>query len=571
MPYQTKKYQPFLAQFQTSVEHAIGRLQAADTIKRIWQRDRTVWPEDAAEIAERLGWLDAPRAMVAAVAEINGFVQALSAQGITRVLLLGMGGSSLAPEVLRLTFGVRAGYFDLAVLDSTHPTTIKKLAARFDAPQTLFIVSTKSGGTVETLSLLKYFYNQALNLLGKQAAGRHFIAITDPGSGLETLAKELGFLKIFRNDPHIGGRYSALSYFGLVPAALIGMDLEQILRRAAQMAASTTASLETDNTSAWLGATMAALAAAGRDKLTLILSPSLANFGPWVEQLIAESTGKEGKGILPVIGEPTLAQAAGDDRFFVYLRLSNEAVHDPDVETLKATGHPLVVLDLDDPYDLCAEFFRWEMATAVAASLLQINPFDQPNVESAKILTREMVAAFQRQGKLPHEAPVLQTDDITVYANLTLNSLEGAIQKFILNPYSESDPSKPRPYVAFQIFCDPAPAIEDTVQALRKKIQHRYNLATTVGYGPRFLHSTGQLHKGDAGQGLFIQITSEPDEDLPIADAPGSSATSISFGTLIQAQALGDRQALLNAKRKVICFHLGPDLSRAIKSLRHLL
>ncbi|HDP99714.1 MAG TPA: glucose-6-phosphate isomerase [bacterium] len=485
-------------------------------------------------------------------------------------MLLGMGGSSLAPEVFRLTFGVKEGYLDLQVLDSTMPGAVLNISRNIDPAKTLFIVSTKSGGTVETISFMKYFYNLTIKKVGEKNIGSHFIAITDPSSGLEAMAKELKFRKIFLNDPNIGGRYSALSYFGLVPAGLIGVDLKKLLDRAQTMVCNSegcNCPVHGDNTAAQLGAVMGELAYQGRDKLTLIMSPKIAPFGAWTEQLIAESTGKEDRGILPVDGESLLEPAVyGNDRLFVEMKFDQDPTYDEKVAALKNAGHPVVTLHLNDEYDLGGEFFRWEMATAIAGYFLKINPFDQPNVEAAKNLAREMVAAYQEQGKLPEQEPSFISDNIAVFSDKKAKNLKVAFHEN-LEKVREAQKEKSRTYVAIQAFVQPTSETTAALQELRTQIQRRYQLATTVGYGPRFLHSTGQLHKGDGGNGLFIQITADFSQDAPIPDSAGEAKSAMSFGVLALAQALGDRQALIEAGRRVIRFHLGQDIISGMKTI----
>ncbi len=561
----------YLGRFRSAVDETSERLRDEKIMYRIWAHDYTVWKDDPAEIANRLGWLHSPEVMMAAIPEITAFVEEVRKAGYTHALLLGMGGSSLAPEMFRLTFGVSEGYLDLAVLDSTDPGAVSAYAEKLDPAKTLFIVSTKSGGTVETFSFMKYFYNRAAEAVGRENAGEHFVAITDPESGLEETAKELGFRKIFLNDPNIGGRYSVLSDFGLVPAALIGMDLSLLLERAATMACNSegcNCPVKGDNASARLGALIGLLANEGLDKLTLITTPGIAHFGAWVEQLIAESTGKEGKGILPVNGE-TLGspEIYAGDRFFVCLELEHEKTDGINLKVFEAKGHPALHIKLKDPYDLGGECFRWEMATAVAGNVLGINPFDQPNVESAKVLARQMVAAYQKEGQLPETKATLEKSGIQVYGDLSAHSLVEALETFLAGAAKGENESAGRSYVAIQAYVNPTRETDRELQALRKKIQFNHRLATTVGYGPRFLHSTGQLHKGDAGHGLFIQITADTSKDLPIPDQAGKDASSISFGVLKMAQVLGDRQALTDAGRKVIRFHLGKDI---VGGLRHL-
>ena len=571
----SKAYQASLGKYQAIVDNALLQIKENNIIKRIWEHDHTVWKDDPAEIGNRLGWLHSPEVMTGAVAEITAFVDVVRSVGYTHALLLGMGGSSLVAEVFRFTFGVKDGYLDLAVLDSTDPGAVIEKAKKSEPAKTLYIISTKSGGTMETLSFMKYFYNETVAALGAKEAGEHFIAITDPGSSLEAVGKKLDFRKIFLNDPDIGGRYSALSYFGLVPAALIGMDLDLILERAAIMAENAghltgyrNCPVHGDNTAVRLGATMGELAMAGRDKATLITSPSLSHFGTWVEQLVAESTGKEGKGILPVTGETVSSpDKYAKDRLFVYMRLNGDSTHDANLQSLKEDDQPVIQLNLSDVYDLCGEFFRWEMATAIAGIRLGINPFDQPNVESAKALAGKMVAAYQKEGKLPELAPKFQSYGISVYSDFEAGSLGEAFERFFTLAEPGKDESAGRSYVAIQAYIKPSLETDVALQYLRTKIQQKYRMAVTIGYGPRFLHSTGQLHKGDAGLGLFIQFTADIENDLPIPDQIGDSASSITFGVLKNAQALGDRQALLDANRNVIRFHLGKDVLGNLKKL----
>lgn len=560
-----------LGPYQSDVDHALEEMRDKQIMNRIWDHDYTIWGDDPDEIANRLGWLHSPETMADAVSNIEAFVEEVRAEGYDRALLLGMGGSSLAPEVYRRVFGVKNGYLDLSVLDSTDPGAILTRWDALDPAKTLFIVSTKSGGTVETMSFMKYFYTRTVKALGVKEGKRHFTAITDPGSGLASAARDLGFRKIFLNDPNIGGRYSALSYFGLVPAALIGLDLHLLLKRADTMACNSegcNCPVGGDNLAARLGAVLGTLANAGRDKLTLVTSPAVSAFGPWVEQLIAESTGKQGKGILPVEGEtPGPPAVYARDRLFVYLRLEGDDALDEWMKTVSDSGHPVLELNLDDLYDLGGQFFLWEMATAVTGKFLGINPFDQPNVESAKILARKMVDAFKNEGRLPEPQATLTIDGITVYTEKGAGSLEDAIRAFM----STADPGKEeaagRSYIAIQAYLAPSAETTADLQEFRTRLQLSYRMATTVGYGPRFLHSTGQLHKGDAGNGMFFQITADTVEDVSIPDQAGEAASSITFGILKTAQALGDRQALLDAGRPVIRFHLGKDIAAGLMRL----
>lgn len=568
-----KGYTASLGLEQSTVDGALIEIRDQKIIARIWRHDHTVWKPDPTEIINRLGWLHISEKMEKMLPNIQSLVDELRHEGYSHALLMGMGGSSLAPEVFRFTFGVREGYLDLAVLDSTDPGAASSFSEKLDPLKTLYIASTKSGGTVETLSFLKYFFNQTIEVMGAQEAGAHFIAITDPGSKLETLAKKLNFRKIFLNDPNIGGRYSALSYFGLFPAALIGVDVSNLLDQAITMACNNegcNCPVGGDNSGAWLGAIMGELALSGRDKLTLILSPDISHFGSWVEQLIAESTGKEGKGILPIDGEVLLTpDAYANDRLFVYLRLKGNGTYDEKVRDLEESGHPVVQIHLRDIYDLGGEFFRWEIATAIAGYRIGINPFDQPNVESAKVLARQILSTYQKEGKLPELAPTFTSEGITVYTDQQVDTLKEALWRFL----SQAQTGRRRGYVALQAYLKSSPKTDEALRLLRTKIQTQIKIATTVGYGPRFLHSTGQLHKGDGGHGLFIQFTDDISIDTPIPQAAGEKGSSITFGTLKLAQALADREALLNAGRKVIRFHLGKDgkegLLRLIEEIIH--
>lgn len=568
-------YHAELGDFQESVDKTLQELKDKRVISRIWEHDHTVWKPDPTEITNRLGWLHSTEMMEEMVTDIDSLVKNIRSDGYTDALLLGMGGSSLAPEVFRKTFGVKNGYLDLSVLDSTDPGAVLAYTQKLDPAKTLYLVSTKSGGTVETLSFMKYFYNHTLQKVGDREVGKHYIAITDPGSSLESLARELNFRKIFLNDYNVGGRYSALTYFGLVPAGLMGVDLYRLLERSARTvcnAESCNCPVGGDNTAAWLGATLGELALAGRDKVTFIASPPITSFGAWLEQLIAESTGKEKKGILPVDGEEVLTpNDYARDRLFVYLRLKDDTTFDAQVKNLVDSGFPVIQIDLNDLYDLGGEFFRWEMATAIASWRLQINPFDQPNVESAKVLARNMVKQYQEAGKLPDIQYTFQENGINISSDIKGNSLSDLFQGF----FSEIDTNKNevgnRSYVALQAYLKPDSKTDKLFYELRIVIQKKFRVATTYGYGPRFLHSTGQLHKGDAGNGLFIQFTATSTEDVPIPDVAGKSESSISFGILKDAQSLGDRQALIEAGRKVMRIQLADDVEKNLNKLIELL
>jgi glucose-6-phosphate isomerase len=571
---QGKLFRVSLAGYQKGIVEAESQLRTQKIVERIWEKDYTVWSQSPVEITNRLGWLETPAVSLAMADEIIDFVTTVKKDGYANALLLGMGGSSMAAEVFSHSFGVQAGYPDLEVLDSTHPEAVLEHAQRLDPQKTLYIVSTKSGGTAETLSFMKFFYNQTLALIGKKKAGKHFIAITDPGSGLESTAKQLNFRNIFLNDPNIGGRYAALSLFGIVPAALLGIDIKELLNRAASMVSkckSIKDSAHNTNTSANLGVIMGHLANSGRDKITFITSNQLSYFTNWLEQLIAESTGKAGKGILPVVGEEIMPPTGyANDRFFVYLRLEDDHAQESAVQELLKAGYPIVEIVCQDVYDIGGEFFRWEMATAIASWRMGIQPFDQPNVESAKILAREMLADYSREGKLPQPSAKFEAERIKVYAERNVNDFKSLWHEYFGND-AQDFRNKGNEYISIQAYLKPDEATWQLLQKFRTMIQKKYKTAVTLGYGPRFLHSTGQLHKGDAGKGLFLQLISRMDKDAPIPDHAGENKASISFGTLITAQTFGDRQALLENKRHVITFQINTDQATGFDNLSEVL
>ena len=539
----------FGAQQQT-VEKAVAAMQAAEIIERIWWHDFTVWGDAPTEISNRLGWLFMPRAMVSAVEQVNQLAKNLEREGFRQVLLLGMGGSSLAPELFAKVFGPGANGLTLEVLDSTDPDAILAHKNRLELEKTLFVVATKSGSTVETYSFFKVFYNWMVEAVGRAAAGSHFIAITDPGSKLVTLAEDYDFRKTFLNDPNIGGRYSALSFFGLAPAALVGVDISRLLaevRSGLPAFGAGESGVNVNEQALWIGAALAEMAKLGRDKLTLITSPGLASFGDWVEQLIAESTGKKETSILPVVkAAPASPETYGENRLFIYLHLAEDDTHDGTVQTLVDAGMPLLDIEISDRYLLGQQMFVWELATAIAGHLLGIQPFNQPNVESAKVRAREMVEQYQESGALPEDeaAPLAQA----------------ALTEFL-------DQAEAGDYVAIHAYVQPTAETDQLLKMLQQAIRRRTRLATTVGYGPRFLHSTGQLHKGDRGNGLFIQLTSDPAQDVAIPDKAGEDGSSMTFGVLKMAQALGDGQALKGENRRLIRFHLGRDVPGGLKKL----
>ena len=528
-----------LGPHQRAVTNALTRLARSNVMARIWDKDHTVWNDDPTEIADRLGWLTISRDMTEHVSDLRSFADEVRNEGIRDVVLLGMGGSSLGPEVLRQCIGSAQGFPALTVLDSTVPARVGAVTRSIDPARSLFIVSSKSGGTIEPNSFYKHFRTIVESAVGVERAGTHFVAITDPGTSLEALGASQGFRRVFENPPDLGGRYSVGSFFGLVPAALCGMDCGKLLDRVSQMAARCEAGAGVrNNPGGWLGAAIGALTLQGRDKLTLVASPEVASFGLWVEQLIAESTGKDGKGIVPVVNEPLLeTDAYGDDRLFVHVRLSggDNAAADVGLERIRDAGHPIITLEMDDVYDVGAEFFRWEMATAVAGHLLGIQPFDQPNVQQAKDVTNRVLETYVNEGALP-------------------DAEEGSVTG-LLGEAAEGD------YLSIMAYVEETDGVTNAVNMLRQYAMRKHRIATTLGYGPRFLHSTGQLHKGGPNTGLFLQMAADVRSDIPI---PGER---FGFGALAAAQAIGDYEALKETGRRVVRINLGRDAEAAVLRL----
>ena len=535
-------------------------------VPRLWARDHTLWRNEPAEIVNRLGWLEAAEQMSTQVARLEAFAAGVRGEGITHAVVLGMGGSSLAPEVFGRVFGAPpAGHgvwahegLDARVLDTTDPAAIRSFAGAHPPAKTFFLVSTKSGTTVETLSLFRFFYARAAEALGPERAGRHFAAITDPGSPLVCLAGEHGFREVFLADPNVGGRYAALTHFGLVPAALTGVDLQKLLERASTMARRCT--VAQDNPGARLGTLLAEAACAGRNKVTFVVSAPLAPFADWAEQLLAESTGKDGRGLVPVVGEPLGSpEVYGSDRLFVHLRLGGDRTHDEALQALAAAGHPVVRLRVDDLYDLGEQFFLWEFATAVAARRLGVHPFDQPDVEAAKHLARERIAVYEREGVLPEPPPALRDGELALYGDVSGLSAGAALRAFLSR-------GAPGGYVALQAYLQPCPGHDEALRALQARLRDGSGLAVTAGYGPRFLHSTGQLHKGGPPGGLFVQLTAGDREDVAIPGR-GAGGHPVTFGVLKKAQALGDAQALAERGRPVLRVHLGANVGGGLRRL----
>ncbi len=559
-----------LGRYTSVVAEALSRLQSAHAVQRIWERDASLWKEEEAHqkiIRNSLGWLTVARTMIKRVDELEAFATAGREAGFTHVMLLGMGGSSLCPEVLRRTFGQKGGYPELLVLDTTDPDTIAAYEEHINLQHTLFIVSSKSGSTIEPLSFYKYFYDRVGSI--KAEAGENFIAITDPGTLMEQTAREAGFRRTFLNPPDIGGRYSALSFFGMVPAALMGLDVREMLGRAVKSMEACTVQAAAENEGALLGSVMGALALQGRDKLTLVSSAPLDSLGLWIEQLVAESTGKEGKGIVPVAGEPLGGpEVYADDRIFVSVSVGDvTAEADEKLRALEAAGNVVVRRVLDDPTDLGAEFFVWEFATAVAGHLMGINPFDQPNVQESKDNTNRLLEEFKRTGALPEEKALVEESGLKIYGKGTGGDRSALSEKDALSSIIAEFLSrlKTGDYFALLAYLQETRTHDDLIEAVRTELRDSFRVATTAGYGPRYLHSTGQLHKGGADNGVFLELTDDDAVDLPI---PGEPYT---FSTLKQSQALGDFSSLVEHGRRALRVHLGRDAVEGLRKLKELL
>jgi len=562
----------------TSMECALGKLEqrtdqaiqaaaAEDVVKRIWRKDATLWKDDEASqkvIRNALGWLTVPDEMMGVVDELTEFAELIRQRGFQTVMVCGMGGSSLCPEVFARTFGRQPDYPELLVLDSTDPDVLADLLKRIDIQKCLFVIASKSGSTTEPNTFYKFWYDQ----LSKQtdSPGANFVAITDPGSPMVETAAKLSFQRTFLNQADIGGRYSALSYFGMVPAALMGIDVRRFLSNAKEAEQSCAPVMPpAKNPALQLGIIIGEAANSGRDKLTFVIEKSIATLGLWIEQLIAESTGKEGKGILPVAGEE-LGDVSeySTDRLFVSI-----SIDEPSPETsaklseLNRAGHPVIYRKLSDLYGLGAEFFAWEFATACAGWSLGINPFDQPNVQESKDATKELLSTFVNHGSLPEQNKLVADDLITIYAESTADKLPAMSTLQAIRSLLAS--VKTGNYIALLNYTEETPAIDEELQKIRITLRDATKCATTVGYGPRFLHSTGQLHKGGPDTGVFFQITANDTVDFAV---PGEPYT---FSILKQAQALGDFRSLAKRGRRAIRVDVGNDTLKGLARLKDLI
>lgn len=544
--------------FEAAVRGRLDALQAARFAERLLAHDDALWGDDPAHrgvAANRLGWLDSPNAMRARVAELESFAAEVAAEGFTHAVLLGMGGSSLAPEVLRHTFGVKPGRLELTVLDNTSPAAVRAVAEASDPATTLFVVASKSGGTIEVASFEKFFWERAVAARG-DGAGRAFVAITDPGTALAGLAASRGYRRAFLNPPDIGGRYSALSCFGLLPAALIGADVGGMLEAAMDEHASLVAR---GGDAVALGAALGELASRGRDKLTLVFSPSFASVGTWVEQLVAESTGKSGRGIVPVAEETlTGPEAYGGDRVFV--AVGSPALPDASaraLDALAAAGHPVLRWDCPRLEQLAADFLRWEVATAAASAVLGVDPFDEPNVSEAKAATQAMLKRYLDEGRLPGRTPVARDGALAAFAPASAGAPGANASAWAEGLLAQL---RPGDYFAVLAYVHRTGTRHAKLEAIRHAARARAKAAGTLGYGPRFLHSTGQLHKGGPGTGVFLLLTGD-EGDLPI---PGER---YGFGTLRAAQAAGDFEVLEARGRRVLRVDLGANVDEGLDRL----
>ncbi len=551
-----------------SVQACLEDWRVNGKIRRLWAQDASLWT--GADESRWLGWLGITQDQLAHIDHLKQLAQQVKELSFSHVVLLGMGGSSLCPEVMKLTFGKVTEYPELLVLDSTDPAQIQTLLNQINLTKTLFIVSSKSGSTLEPNIFKQYFFDRVQQILGSQSTGNRFIAITDPGSKLQQIAEEDGFRHIFFGVPSIGGRYSALSNFGMVPATAMGVDVTKFLDYAEEMVHSCAPSVPAeDNPGVVLGSILGVLANQGRDKVTLITSPKIADLGAWLEQLLAESTGKNGKGLIPIDRELLATpEVYGNDRLFVYIRLESapDLIQDAAVAALEEAGQPVVRISVADPYQLGQEFFRWEIATAVAGSIIGIHAFNQPDVEASKIVTRELTAEYEKIGSLPPETPILTEVGIQLFTDLknaaVLFSAAGDDQSLGSYLHAHLNQLQAGDYFALLAYIEMNESHQGQLQTIRQLVRDSKQVATCLGFGPRFLHSTGQAYKGGPNTGVFLQITCDDAVDLPV---PGQK---YSFGVVKAAQARGDFQVLAERDRRALRVHLGADVSAGLTTLQ---
>ena len=545
------------------VSLAVNDWRASGKVRRLWQRDASLWTNS--DESQWLGWLDITEKQLEKKNQFQQLAEEIRKENFSDILLLGMGGSSLCPEVLEKTFGEIKGFPRVHVLDSTDPAQVKSFEKKIDVGNTLFIVSSKSGTTLEPNIFKQYFFERVKQAIGAEKAGSRFIAITDPGSKLEKEAEGDKFRHIFHGDPSIGGRYSALSNFGIVPAAVMGLDAAKFLDRTEEMIQACAASVPVEaNPGVMLGAVLGTAAKSGRDKVTIITSPAISDLGAWLEQLLAESTGKQGHGIIPVDREDLATpETYGNDRVFAYLRFESapDAGQDAKVATLEKAGQPVIRIAVHDTYDLGQEFFRWEIATAVAGSIIGINAFNQPDVEASKIETRKLTSEYEKSGSLPPEQPIFEQNGIKLFTdakNATALGKPGSLTEYLKAHLSRI---KPGDYFAVLGYVEMNDEHEAALQKMRHAVRDSKHVATCLGFGPRFLHSTGQAYKGGPNSGVFLQITCDDAVDLPV---PGQKYT---FGIVKAAQARGDFQVLADRGRRALRVHLGKDVNAGLSEL----
>lgn len=572
---QRAKPQPVIERFsyrlpealESAVKTQLQEWQQQEKIKRLWARDSSLW--SGQDESKWLDWLNVADDQLAHHDALKRAAEDAKSAGFTHALLLGMGGSSLCPEVFATTFGAISGFPRLNILDSTDPEQVAAREKEIPIEKTLFVVSSKSGSTLEPNIFYQYFFEKVKAKLAAKA-GSHFVAITDPGSQMEKVAQRDGFRHIYYGSPGIGGRYSALSNFGMVPAAIMGLDTTKLLDGAEKMAHACAASVPVDkNPGAVLGMILGSAARSGRDKVTIITSPAIHDLGAWLEQLLAESTGKQGKGEIPVdreqIGRP---EVYGNDRLFVYIRLQSQpdAKQEQSIESIEKAGHPVVRIELQDVYELGQEFFRWEFATAVAGSIIGINAFNQPDVEASKVATRALTEQFEKSGSLPKETPIFEKDDIKLFTDeknaAALNSAVGSNKTLAGYLRAHFERLKPGDYCALLAYVCMNEAHELVLQSMRHAVRDKWHVATCLGFGPRFLHSTGQAYKGGPNSGVFLQVTCDDAHDLSV---PGQKYT---FGIVKAAQARGDFQVLIERERRALRVHLGKDVKAALEHLK---
>jgi glucose-6-phosphate isomerase len=550
-----------LEAFGVEIRKALDDLKTSNIVSRIWKKDYTVWKDRDEEISNRLGWLESPERAVEAFPQYEEFAREVVREGFQNAVLLGMGGSSLAPEVFSRVFGAVSRGLKFHVLDSTDPEAVLDIENACSLEKTLFVVSSKSGTTLETRSFLNYFHYRAWEILGRNRAGRHFIAITDPGTALEKIGRELRFLKIFAGDANIGGRFSAISPFGLVPAALIGLDIGKLVDYSRQAARLCRNTIPSENPGVYLGALLGTLALAGKDKLIFLLSPEIENLGAWIEQLVAESSGKEGKGILPIVrSAPFSADCLGADRVFFDIKLAGDRTHEVSQRLIAQSEQPLIEMELADRCEIGSQFFFWEMATAAVGYFLKINPFDQPNVAAAKKKTEAVLRIFEETGSLPQETPCCENEHLAFYGEFQAGKWGDVLGHFL-------DQARGGDYICLQAFLPPRAEIAAALQNIAAKLQGRTKLPVTFDLGPRFLHSTGQLHKGDKGNGLFIQLTADHGRDVSVPDSPTASSSSLTFGIIEHAQARGDFEALKEKSRRILRIRLRENILSGLRFL----